>query len=84
MTNCFPDFRLPFQYNGKNYLVFPGQIDKDVKLPDGTLLRLTADGKNWGAKVTSITKLDQPSGKGIVEAQEGVKRGAAAPPGAMY
>jgi hypothetical protein len=80
-----PDYRLAFEFNGKIYLVEPDGVNsKDVQLPDSTLLQVRSDSEGPFAKPTSVTKLDKPSGKPIVQAVElQPRKGGGAPPGAL-
>ncbi len=78
-----PDPRLAFEFKGEKYLVWPYDLAKDIKLPDGTLVRVTADGDTSFANVTSVDQLETPSGAGVVEVDV-FRDGPGAPPGALH
>lgn len=76
-----PDYRLAFEFTGKQYLVEPDGVNsKDVQLPDGTFLQVQANREGPFANATSVTKLDKPSGKPVVQAVEMPERQPGNPP----
>ncbi len=82
------DMRIPFSFGGVDYKVARGvrQTNADIRLPDGTLLKVTeweGDEKEIFPRVKTIVQIDKPTpGARITDAQVATK-GSGAPPGAM-